>query len=129
MNLVTLQRRAPVAPGTADCRLCDAPIAGTLQDHLLVGQPGVAHHVTAICSRCGESVRRLVELYGPELSVLVQDHAPPPSRARAPRDPLEHTRQHLTQEAETLARTERTLRAEAEKLGSLRAPPGGPQAS
>jgi hypothetical protein len=148
MQLVTLQRRAPVAPGAAQCRLCDAPIAGTFQDHLLVGQPGVAHLEAAICPRCGEAVRRLAELCGPDLSVLVQDHPQsvesliggPAARTtltRAPADQpdaevqplgpeLERTRQHLAEEAETLARTERSLRAEAAKLETLRRGPGQP---
>ena len=39
MKLLTLYRQAPVAPGAAQCRLCDARIAGTLQDRLLAGSP------------------------------------------------------------------------------------------
>ncbi len=35
MQTLTVHRQAPVAPDATDCRLCDAPIAGTLQDHLL----------------------------------------------------------------------------------------------
>jgi hypothetical protein len=139
MKLLTLHRQAPVAPGATQCRLCDAPIAGTLQDHLLVGQPGTTHLEAAICQRCGEALRRLVEVFGPELCFAVRDHRQAVDRliggpaarnaiarthadrtdAAPPRTELERTRQHLTQEAETLAHTERALRAEADKLASL----------
>src|ERR671932_1715301 len=76
MNLLTLQQHAPVAPDAATCRLCDAPIAGTLQDHLLAGQPGTTHLEAAICPRCGEGLRRLVEVFGPELCFVIQEHRP-----------------------------------------------------
>ena len=74
MKLLTLHRQAPVAPDVAQCRLCDAPIAGTLQDHLLAGQPGTTQLEVAICPRCGEGLRRLVEVFGPELCIVVQEH-------------------------------------------------------
>jgi hypothetical protein len=139
MKLLTLHRQAPVAPDAAQCRLCDAPIAGTLQDHLLVGQPGTTHLEAAICHRCGEVVRRVVDLFGPELCFVVQEHQQPVERliggpaarnaiARTqadrsegsqPQSDLERARQHLHQEADTLAHTERALRAEADKLGNL----------
>ena len=151
MKLLTLHRQAPVAPGAAQCRLCDAPIAGTLQDHLLAGQPGTNHVEAAICQRCGEALRRLVELFGPEVTFVIQEHrqpverliggpaarnaiartqadrpAPPPAPSAAAPDAtraeLERTRQHLTQEADTLAGTERALRAEADRLRDLKNP-------
>jgi hypothetical protein len=142
MKTLTLHRQAPVAPGVAECRLCDAPIAGTLQDHLLAGQPGTSQLDAAICPRCGEAVARLVELYGPELCFVVHEHRQAVERliggpaarsavARAPASPtdaapptteLERTRQHLAQEADTLARTEQALRAEADKLAALGPP-------
>jgi hypothetical protein len=74
MTLLTLQRQAPVAPAAAQCRLCEAPIAGTLQDHLLAGQPGTTRPETAICQRCGAVLRRLVEVFGPQLCFVVEDH-------------------------------------------------------
>ena len=154
MTLLTLHRQAPVAPGAAQCRLCDAPIAGTLQDHLLAGQPGTNHVEAAICQRCGEALRRLVELFGPEVTFVIQEHrqrverliggpaarnaiartqadrpapAPSPSPAPAPsaaapgpaRAELKRTREHLTHEADTLAGTERALRAEVDRLADL----------
>jgi hypothetical protein len=145
MKLLTLQRQAPVVPEAATCRLCDAPIAGTLQDHLLVGQPGTNRVEAAICPRCGEALRRLVEVFGPELCFVVQEHhqaverliggpaartalartqadQPEPTTPAPPRVELERTRQHLTQQAETLAQTEWALRAEADTLARL----GGP---
>jgi hypothetical protein len=74
MKLLTLHRQAPVAPDAATCRLCDARIAGARQDHLLVGQPGTNRVEAAICPRCGEAVRRLVDLFGPEIACVVQEH-------------------------------------------------------
>ena len=73
MKLLTLQRQAPVAPDAAQCRLCDAPIAGTLQDHLLAGQPGTTRLEAPICQRCGAVLRRLVDVFGPELCFVVQE--------------------------------------------------------
>ena len=139
MKLLTLHRQAPVALGAAQCRLCDAPIAGTLQDHLLAGQPGVSQLEAAICQRCGEALRRLVEIFGPDLSFVVREHGQavdrliggPATRSEIARKPaaavdpsppeakLERARRHLRQEADTLARTEQTLRAEADKLTTL----------
>ncbi len=78
MKLVMLHRQAPVAPGASQCRLCDARIEGTFQDHLLVGQPGTAQLTAALCPRCGETLSRLAELVGPDFSLLVQEgHRPP----------------------------------------------------
>jgi hypothetical protein len=142
MKLLTLHRQAPVAPDAATCRLCDARIAGTLQDHLLVGQPGTNRVEGAICRRCGEALRRLVDLFGPEVTFVVQEHGqaverliggpaartalartqadqPDPAAAPPARDRLESARQHLTQEADKLAQTGRTLRAEADTLARL----------
>jgi len=80
MKLVMLHRQAPVAPGASQCRLCDAGIEGTFQDHLLVGQPGTAQLTAALCTRCGEALSRLAELVGPDFSLLVQEEPRPPVR-------------------------------------------------
>jgi hypothetical protein len=53
MTLVTLHRRAPVAPGVTCCQLCDLSIEGSYQDHLQDGQPGTAGVNGVICTRCG----------------------------------------------------------------------------
>ena len=72
MTLITFQREAPVAPDATACRLCDACIGGTLQDHLLLGQPGTDQQVVAICPACGDRLSRLVDACGRNLSVLEQ---------------------------------------------------------
>jgi hypothetical protein len=77
MTLVTLQRQAPVAPDATHCALCAARITGTFQDHLLVGQPGTAQLRAVVCERCGQTLLRLLDVCGPELSVLVQDTQQP----------------------------------------------------
>jgi hypothetical protein len=127
MTLVTLHRQAPVSPDTSICRLCNAQLGGTFQDHLLVGQPGTSQLRAVVCEGCGQTLIRLVELCGPDISVLIQaDHPSVESLVGLPRatastgtsepSPLESTRQRLTQEADSLGRTERALREEADKL-------------
>jgi hypothetical protein len=85
MNLVTLQRQAPVAPDADRCELCDKDIHNTLQDHLLVGQPGTAGVRAAICPGCGEVIARLAQLLGPEVTLLVQNQRPAESARRLAR--------------------------------------------
>jgi hypothetical protein len=118
MTLVTLQRLAPVAPNAANCRLCEAPIAGTTQDDLLVGQPGTAQVRAVICTRCGDTLVRLVEVCGDQLNVLIRGEAPALPRVESGSE-LDATRHRLAREAETLGRSARTLRGEAEKLGHI----------
>ncbi|MDQ3810788.1 MAG: hypothetical protein M3336_10905 [Chloroflexota bacterium] len=121
MTLVTLSRRAPVAPDAQSCRLCDDPIGGGFQDHLLVGQPGTAQVRAVICSRCGEVLARLIELCGNNLNLLARDEQPGQPRKQhnlpSPVAEIDQTRHRLAREADTLGRTADTLRAEAEKLG------------
>ena len=74
MKLLTVQRQATVALAAATCRLCHAPIAATQQDHLLAGQPGTNRVEAAICQRCGEALRRLVDVFGPERCLVIQEH-------------------------------------------------------
>jgi hypothetical protein len=76
MTLVILHRQAPVAPGATSCQLCDLSIEGSYQDHLQVGQPGTASVNGVICARCGETLSRMVSLYGSDLNFLVQDARP-----------------------------------------------------
>jgi hypothetical protein len=76
MTLVILHRQAPVAPGATHCQLCDLSIEGSYQDHLQVGQPGTAGVNGVICTRCGETLSRMVSLYGSDLNFLVQNARP-----------------------------------------------------
>jgi hypothetical protein len=85
MTLVTLHRQAPVAPNVERCALCDTQILNALQDHLLLGQPGTADVRAAICQACGTAVVRLVDVCGPELTILVQDQRPAIDNLVAPR--------------------------------------------
>jgi hypothetical protein len=117
MALVTLQRIAPVAPGAWNCRLCDAPINGSTQDNLLVGQPGTADVRAVICTRCGDALVRLVEVCGPQLNVLIKgENAMPATSGQTKTSELAATRNRLAREADTLGRAAQTLRGEAEKL-------------
>ena len=125
MTLVTLHRHAPLAPDASNCALCSARISGTFQDHLLVGQPGTSQVRAVVCERCGQTLLRLVELCGSELSVVVQAGHPAieslvglPRVGRSESDPpsLEATRRRLEEEADGLSRAERALRAEANNL-------------
>jgi len=124
MTLLTLQRRAPVAPGATACRLCRTAVGGSFQDHLLEGTPGTAALRAVICARCGDCLAGLVDLCGSDLRLLIKDDQPPiqpthEDRA-APAAELEKTRHRLTREADTLGRTAQSLRAEADKLGGVR---------
>ena len=139
MKMLTLHRQAPVAPGATRCRLCDAPIAGTLQDHLLAGQPGTTQLEAAICPRCGETLRRLVEIFGPELCFVLHEHRQavdhliggpaarttvalgPAARAEPapPQAEPERARQQPVQAADS-SRAEQAVGAEADKLTHLR---------
>ena len=124
MTLVTLQRRAPVAPGAASCHLCQSPLSGSFQDHLLVGQPGTASLRAVICNGCGDCIAGLVALCGHDLRLLVKDEQPPVQRTDkdrpAPAVELDLTRDRLTREADSLGKTAQSLRAEAEKLAVVR---------
>ena len=80
MTLVTLQRQAPVAQDALRCGLCDDLIAGELQDHLLVGQPGTAQVQGVACERCGATLVRLVELCGSKLDILIRDESRVPRK-------------------------------------------------
>jgi len=104
MTLVTLQRLAPASPDASTCGLCDAPIGGTTQDDLLVGQPGTAEVRAVICTRCGDAVVRLVEVCGSQMNVLIKGDAP--RKRPAPKTTeLEETRHRLSREAESLGRS------------------------
>ncbi len=133
MKLVTLQLHAPVTPGAVRCRLCDGSIEGGVQDRVLVGPPGGSQLDLTICPVCGQAIQRLIEVAGPELSVVVQGGAPGVERrARGPSTSvpgrgaaeatLDDARRELTTEADNLARTEQKLRTEVERLGSVRPP-------
>jgi hypothetical protein len=117
MTLVTLQRGAPTAADAFTCRFCGARIVGTLQDDLLVGQPGTAAVHAVLCSGCGDALSALVEMFGSDLTVVVEGGRP--INRPGPESELGHTRQRLSHEAETLDRTAQTLHAEAEKLSHL----------
>ena len=80
MTLLTLHRRAPVAPGPTNCQLCDLSIEGSYQDHLQLGPPGTAGVNGVICTRCGDRLSRMVGLYGRALSFLVQNERPSVSK-------------------------------------------------
>ena len=119
MKLVTLQRHAPVTPGAVRCQLCDAPIEGTVQNHVLVGAPGVSQIELTICSACGEAIQRLVDVAGPELSVVVQGGAP--GVERRARGPSSSVPDRGATEA-TLEDARRKLATEAERLRAVRPP-------
>lgn len=76
MNLVTLHRQAPLAPHAEQCALCQADIHNSPQDHLLMGQPGTSNLRAAICPRCGQTLARLVELCGSDITIVIQDQRP-----------------------------------------------------
>jgi hypothetical protein len=120
MTFITLLRRAPVAPDAAACQLCDCKLAGTFQDHLLVGQPGTAETRAVICTQCGDVLSRLIHVFGGDLRIVTKDSQGRPISSGGQDAELNQTRQRLQHEADTLGRTVDTLRAEAEKLKVVR---------
>src|SRR5262245_41960328 len=118
MTLLTLHRQAPVAGGATHCQLCGAPVAGALQDHLLVGQPGTAQTKAVACERCGATIARLVALFGADLHILIREEQRAPKEP-ASDSPLDVTRRRLTNQADSLNRTAEELRAEAHVLSTV----------
>jgi hypothetical protein len=65
MQILTLRRQPPSV--AQQCGLCDVPLAKTPQNRLLAVLPDTRHEEAAICQQCSAGVRRLEEVFGPEL--------------------------------------------------------------
>ncbi len=73
MTKITLRRNAPEASSTAACTLCGKHEPGGTKDHLLVGTPGVLAHDSAVCQECGKTLGHVVERFGSDLTVHVEE--------------------------------------------------------
>ena len=73
MPFVQLRRQAPeVQSSTAACAICGSPHPNQVQDHMLVGTPGVPSQDGVVCEHCGQVLERVVDKLGPQLSVQVE---------------------------------------------------------
>jgi hypothetical protein len=71
MLFVQLRRHAPEVRGITMCYICGARTPTVLQDHLLVGSPGVPDEQGAVCETCGRVLEHLVAKLGSNLTVQI----------------------------------------------------------
>ncbi len=75
MVLVRLRRRAPEVDAVERCSLCGKDDVASVGDHLLVGEPGSAQLDGGLCGTCGDVLDHLVQRFGSQFSVVVEDAA------------------------------------------------------
>jgi hypothetical protein len=93
MTVVRLQRNAPEASQAQTCAVCGTTDAERVTDHIQVGTPGTPHEDAGVCSSCGRVLDQVVNRFGGDLTMLVEDaqreagdaeitvpHAPPGDR-------------------------------------------------
>ncbi len=73
MTVVRLQRHAPEAQNATRCAVCGTTDASSVTDHVQVGTPGTPAHDEGICESCGRVLGNVVERYGGQLTMLVED--------------------------------------------------------
>lgn len=72
MTRMELRRKAPEAQSTETCSICGGRQSPGPRDHLLVGTPGVPSHDGAVCEGCGSVLEHVVDRFGGDLSMSVQ---------------------------------------------------------
>ena len=73
MTVVRLQRHAPEAANSDVCAVCGTTDSRRVTDHIQVGTPGIPTHDEAVCERCGGVLGQVVERYGSDLTMLVDE--------------------------------------------------------
>ena len=73
MTVVRLQRHAPEAQNATRCAVCGTVDAQRVTDHVQVGTPGTPTHDEGVCEECGAVLDNVVERYGSDLTVMVQE--------------------------------------------------------
>ncbi len=73
MTVVRLQRHAPEADNASLCGVCGTTDAKQVTDHIQVGPPGTPAHDEGVCESCGAVIDNVVEKYGGDLTMMVQD--------------------------------------------------------
>jgi len=73
MTVVRVQRHAPEAHHATSCAVCGTTDSARVTDHVQVGQPGTPVHDEGLCDSCGAVLGGVVEKYGGQLTMLVED--------------------------------------------------------
>ena len=73
MTVVRLQRNAPEAENATTCAVCGTTDKRRVTDHIQVGTPGTPQHDEGVCESCGAVIDHVVDRYGGDLTMLVQD--------------------------------------------------------
>lgn len=73
MTVVRLQRHAPEAKNATTCGVCGTTDAKTVTDHIQVGTPGTPAHDEGVCESCGRVLDNVVDKYGSQLTMMVQE--------------------------------------------------------
>jgi hypothetical protein len=73
MTVVRLHRHAPEADNATQCGVCGTTDAKQVTDHIQVGTPGTPAHDEGVCDACGRVIDNVVDKYGGELSMMVED--------------------------------------------------------
>ena len=73
MTVVRLQRHAPEAQNATKCGVCGTTDAEQVTDHIQVGPPGTPAIDEGVCDACGAVIGKVVDKYGGELTMLVQE--------------------------------------------------------
>lgn len=73
MTVVRLHRHAPEAQNATKCGVCGTTDAKQVTDHVQVGPPGTPYHDEGVCDACGVVIDKVVEKYGGDLTMMVED--------------------------------------------------------
>jgi ribosomal protein S27E len=73
MTVVRLQRHAPEAQNATTCAVCGTTDAARVTDHIQVGTPGTPARDEGICESCGAVLGTVVDRYGGQLTMMVQE--------------------------------------------------------
>jgi hypothetical protein len=73
MTVVRLQRHAPEAQNATICAVCGTTDKKRVTDHIQVGTPGSPQHDAGVCESCGAVIDQVVDKYGGDLTMMVQD--------------------------------------------------------
>ncbi|HEV7666746.1 MAG TPA: hypothetical protein VGQ62_24645 [Chloroflexota bacterium] len=71
--MVRLQHNAPEAHNATRCGVCGTTDAAQVTDHIQVGQPGTPAYDEGVCHACGRVINNVVDKYGGDLTMMVQD--------------------------------------------------------
>jgi hypothetical protein len=55
------------------CAVCGTADAHQVTDHMQVGTPGTPTHDEGVCDKCGAVLDHVVDRYGGDLTMLVED--------------------------------------------------------